>query len=240
MRYRTALLAALGLCIISATARAQDVATAQTPPRVEVFVGIGPVFHSNGHGPTGTDSGWAAVFDAGLAVNLNSRTSIVLDNVSFGKSNDAWSYGFMVGPRIRFGGNRRLTGFSQVLIGMYRWNPGAWAANTGGTVALSDRSTALQGAAAAGLDLRSRSVSRGESSRSNSAGGSATTTGTSRRYRRASCSVWAAADAPHDPSAAPLKRGPGPLFCVTDCTENFFAPAGLATRARIVVLASVL
>lgn len=154
MRHQVAPLAAIVLCITSATAHAQDVATAQSPPRVDVFVGIGPAFASNGRGPTGTDSGWAAVFDAGLAVNLNSRTSIVLDHVSFGKSNVAWSYGFMVGPRIRFGGNRRLTGFSQVLIGMYRWNPGAWAAYTGGTVALSDCSTAFQGAAAAGLDLR--------------------------------------------------------------------------------------
>lgn len=152
MRHRTAPLAAIVLCVISATAQAQDVVTAQAPPRVEVFVGIGPVFDTDGHGPTGTDSRWGALVETGLAVNLNRRFGIVLDNVSFGRSNDAWIYSFTVGPRVRFGGDRRLTGFAQTVVGLVRLNPDGWSSNTG--AALSNRSTALQGAVAVGLDYR--------------------------------------------------------------------------------------
>ncbi len=152
MRHRTAPLAVIALCIISATAQAQDVVTAQAPPRVEVFAGIGPVFDADGHESSGTDSRWGVLLETGLAVNLNRRTSIVLDNVSFGRSNDAWIYGFTVGPRVRFGGDRRLTGFAQTVVGLVRWNPDGWSSSTG--VALSNRSTALQGAVAVGLDYR--------------------------------------------------------------------------------------
>lgn len=156
MLYRSIILATFVLCTTSATALAQDVVTPQTVSRVDVFVGIGPEFVPDGHGRSGTESGWGVTFDAGVAVNLSPRMAVVVDNVAFGKSSyQGTFFGFMVGPRIRLGGpQRRVTGFAQALVGLYRGNVSSSSANGVGALGVPDGYTAAQAAIAAGVDYR--------------------------------------------------------------------------------------
>jgi hypothetical protein len=155
MTYRSILLAAIVLFVTSATALAQDVAKPQSAPRVDVFVGIGPEFVPDGHGRSGPGSGRGVTFDTSVAVNVGRRMAVVVDNVTFGKSSNLWTFGFMVGPRVRFGGpRRRVTGFAQALVGLYRWNASSSSANGVGALGVPDDTVAAQAAIAAGVDYR--------------------------------------------------------------------------------------
>jgi len=118
MHLRSIALALAVLPLLVMPVRAQDgPAAPQNSSRTDVFIGFG------GQSRLGNgDAGWRSATTLSVDVNVTDRVAlVVMPAIGVGVSTNAGSwvdYAFQAGPRFRFGGQRRVTPFVQILAGV--------------------------------------------------------------------------------------------------------------------------
>ena len=118
MQIRIAALALAFVPLVAMPVGAQDhPASPQNTSRTDLFLGFG------GESRLGDgDTGWRSAIRFSVEVNFTDRVALVVVpafGVGVSTSRGTWvDYAFQAGPRFRFGGQRRVTPFAQILAGV--------------------------------------------------------------------------------------------------------------------------
>ena len=151
MQIRIAALALAFVPLVALPVGAQDgPASPQNTSRTELFLGFG------GESRLGDgDTGWRSTIRFSVDVNFTDRIALVVVpalGVGVATSTGTWvDYAFLAGPRFRFGGQRRVTPFAQILAGVQHGT----VATPNGVVPASppDRGTAFLMSFGGGVDV---------------------------------------------------------------------------------------